>query len=324
MSPPARESRWRRMSGPWRSRMQRWALRRQGPDALPLRLRARRLYILPTRAGLAFAGVLGMMFIAGMNYGSGLALLLCFWLAGFLVTAMLRTHRLLAGTRLLGAAATPAFAGQNVAFTLRLSSPAAGASLTLRADAGSSAQGIATIPEESASLSLELPAPSRGLWKAPPLLLETRAPFGLFRCWTWLQLPVTTDVYPHPAGSRTPPEVAGQPAQGTLNSTGGDELTWLRTFREGDSPRQVAWKAYARGMPLLVREYRGSGRAANEFDYGQLAGLGVEQRLSQLARWIVDAAARGESWTLRLPGQPGLQGFDAVHRARCLGALARF
>ena len=39
-------------------------------------LTSRRVYILPTRAGWAFAAVLAVTFIAGMNYGNGLALLL--------------------------------------------------------------------------------------------------------------------------------------------------------------------------------------------------------------------------------------------------------
>lgn len=323
MKPPARESRWRRWWTPWRSRLQRWALRRQGVDELPVTLRARRLYILPTRAGLAFAAVLATMFIAGMNYGSGLAMLLCFWLTGFLVTAMLRTHRLLAGTRMLGAAASPGFAGQSVALTLRLAPRIPGARLTLRTGR-TAAQTSTQASDEPVTLQLAVPVERRGVWQAPPLELETRAPFGLFRCWTWLQLPVSTEVYPAPAGSHLPPEAPGEQPRGSLGATGGDELTWLRPFREGDSPRQVAWKAYARGMPLLVREYRGSGRAFNEFDFAALHGLETEQRLSQLARWIVDASSRGEAWALRLPGQPELQGFDADHRARCLGALARF
>lgn len=304
--------------------MRGWALRRQGPDALPLTLRARRLYILPTRAGLAFGGLVAVMFIAGMNYASGLALLLCFWLAAFLVTAMLRTHRLLAGTRILGAAAAPAFAGNTVQLVLRMSSPAPAAALVLRDVADEAAASGASGSADAVTLRLGLRATRRGVWQAPPLELATQAPFGLFRCWTWLQLPVNTDVYPQPSGSRLPPEAPGQHAGDALSAAGQDELTWLRPFREGDSPRQVAWKAYARGMPLLVREYRGTGRAMNEFDFERLAGLDVEQRLSQLARWVVDASARNESWSLRLPGRALLEGADALHRERCLSELARF
>jgi uncharacterized protein (DUF58 family) len=86
----------------------------------------------------------------------------------------------------------------------------------------------------------------------------------------------------------------------------------------------VAWKAYARGAPLLVREYHGEGAQRREFDFEALRGLNTEARLSQLASWIVAAHARGESWVLRLPGSPPLAGSGAAHRATCLARLALF
>jgi uncharacterized protein (DUF58 family) len=86
----------------------------------------------------------------------------------------------------------------------------------------------------------------------------------------------------------------------------------------------VAWKAYARGAPLLVREYHGSAALVREFDFALLGGLDAEARLSQLARWIVDAGARGEAWVLRLPDGPPLAGGGTAHRAACLARLALF
>ena len=44
-----------------RRRMARWIRRRQGEDSLPLVLSRRRLYILPTRAGIGFALLLILM-----------------------------------------------------------------------------------------------------------------------------------------------------------------------------------------------------------------------------------------------------------------------
>jgi uncharacterized protein (DUF58 family) len=103
-----------------------------------------------------------------------------------------------------------------------------------------------------------------------------------------------------------------------------EELAWLRDFREGDSPRQVAWKAYARGAPLLVREYRGTAAAERDFDYSTLAHLDPEARLSQLCKWVVDAERRGEGWTLRLPTAPAYKGVGLAHRDQCLHQLAMF
>ncbi|HUJ52656.1 MAG TPA: hypothetical protein VLX08_03815, partial [Steroidobacteraceae bacterium] len=81
-----------------RARMAQWIRRRQGLDHLPVRLERRRLYILPTRAGLAFAGLLLLMLIAGMNYANSLALFLTFLLGAFALVVMQQCHRNLLGT----------------------------------------------------------------------------------------------------------------------------------------------------------------------------------------------------------------------------------
>jgi uncharacterized protein (DUF58 family) len=171
---------------------------------------------------------------------------------------------------------------------------------------------------------MQLPAPTRGIWRAPALRLESSAPFGLFRTWTWLQLDLHTLVYPAPHGSLPVPEVPGSDNGKSRPGAGLDELAWLRAFREGDSPRQVAWKAYARGAPLLVREYQGSVAASRELSFEALRELDVEARLAQLCRWVVDAAAQNEMWTLSLPGTNPISGVGAAHRQECLARLALF
>ena len=69
-----------------RQRAAAWARRRHGEDRLPVGLNARRVYILPTRAGMAFSLLLFVMLVAGLNYGNNVALMLTFLLAGFTFT----------------------------------------------------------------------------------------------------------------------------------------------------------------------------------------------------------------------------------------------
>jgi uncharacterized protein (DUF58 family) len=301
----------------------RWVLRRQGPDALPLKLASRRIYILPTRTGWTFGLLLAAMFIAGMNYSNGLALLLTFWLASFAIVTMIQTQRGLAGLSLLRAVAEPAFAGGKVLVSLQVDSRLAPADL----DFSCADESVTRVPLPDGAtnqVQLEFAAHRRGIWHVPLLRLESSAPFGLFRTWTWLALDVRTLVYPKPQGEERIPEVAGAD-QGERRLAGSlDELSGLKPFREGDSPRQVAWKAYARGAPLLVREYQGHVASAREFDFSALAVRDTEARLSQLARWVVDAAAQNQGWTLRLPGLSALTGGGSVHRRACLEQLAQF
>jgi uncharacterized protein (DUF58 family) len=304
-----------------------WALRRQGPDQPPLTLRGRRIYILPTRAGLAFGGLLAVAFIAGLNYGSGLAMLLAFWLCGFALSAMMRTQRSMAGTRLLAVRADPVFAGQPVPVVLQLATRTAANDFSASTVDGADLRAEAMDgepPSADGEITLRFAPARRGIWNMPALQLATHAPFGLFRTWTWLAPPLRTPIYPKPEGGRPMPEAPGNANGQSPGAAGHDEMTWLRPFREGDSPRQVAWKAYAREAPLLVREYRGNAQLAREFDFDSMPGLALEQRLSQLCEWLLAADSRGERYRLRLPGGTDLDGSGSAHRQACLEALAHF
>ena len=90
--------------------MAQWMRRRQGTDRLPATLERRRLYILPTRAGLAFAALLFLMLLAGLNYANSLALFLTFLLTGFALVVMQQCHRNLLGTEVVAAIAPAVFA----------------------------------------------------------------------------------------------------------------------------------------------------------------------------------------------------------------------
>lgn len=299
-----------------------WALRRQGQDSLPLKLKGRRIYILPTTAGWTFAAMIGVTFIAGMNYGNGLALLLAFWLTGFALIAMVQTQRILAGLVVRSASAAPAFAGEAVSVSLMQESRTPACDLQLKV--GGPLQNAPEDAPDDCTVRLAIPVRQRGPWRAPALHISASAPFGLFRTWTWLALDIRTVVYPRPHGALPVPESAGDGSGSRNPAQGLDELAWLRDYREGDSPRQVAWKAYARGAPLLVREYLGERAHHHLFDFSALTGLDTEARLSQLTRWVVDAQAHGELWELRLPGNPPMSGQGEQHRDTCLQALALY
>ncbi|MDO9451127.1 MAG: hypothetical protein Q7J21_11615, partial [Rugosibacter sp.] len=63
-------------------RFVRWALRVPTPEPTPITLVQRRVYVLPTRVGLAFAIALITIFLGAVNYNLSLGHALVFWLAG--------------------------------------------------------------------------------------------------------------------------------------------------------------------------------------------------------------------------------------------------
>jgi uncharacterized protein (DUF58 family) len=318
-------SRLARLRATLAARGARWVRRRQGEDALPLALTRRRLYILPTRGGIGFAVLVAGMVVAGLQYGNSLALLGAFVLAGFGIVAANLCHRNLLDLRVRSVRAGAAFAGETAPIDVELANASGEARLGLAIEALGAAVAVPRI-DRGAELRARLLVTTtrRGVVAVDRVRIATRFPFGLFRAWTWLHCPLEIIVFPRPHGTQPAPHRAGEPAGGqSVRATGGDEWRDLRAFRDGDSPRHVAWKAYARGQPLLVKEYGGSARESLRLDLAAARGDGVEARLGQVARWIVDAESRGARYGLALPGREFPEDRGARHERLCLEALAR-
>ena len=74
---------------------------------------------------------------------------------------------------------------------------------------------------------------------------------------------------------------------------------------------------------MLTKQFAGDAVAELWLDFGALpATLGLEQRLSRLAGWVLAAERAGAHYGLRLPGSEIAPARGDAHRAACLEALA--
>ena len=109
-------------------------------------------------------------------------------------------------------------------------------------------------------------------------------------------------------------------------AAGTDDFAGLRRFEPGQSPRQIAWKAVARGAPLLSKRFLDEARRAPwHLDWDDTAALrDVEQRLSRLTAWVLRADADGRDFSLHLPNAALAQGTGVAQREQALRLLATF
>ncbi len=310
--------------------MRRWMRKRQGEDPDPVTLTSRRIYILPTSLGSVFAGMLFLMLMGAMNYANNLALGLAFLLGSLGIVAMHHCHRNLAGLKLGSATTDPVFAGQRARFRIALVNVARQPrpELELAHDEVTSAPlrlDVATREATREVAEIVVPTERRGHIRLDRFEISTRHPFGLFRAWAVLHMNLECIVYPRPAErGLSPPPVETDVGGAQDGPHGDEEFAGLRPFHEGDSPRRIAWKAYARGQGLHTKQFAGTAVISHVFDWDSLVGLGPEGRLSQLCRWILDAHAVGRAYGLKLPGVAIEPNVGDAHRQRCLTALALF
>ncbi len=302
-----------------------WIFQWRGPEHGTIILVQRRVFILPTRQGLLFAGVIVLMLIGSVNYDLSLGYILAFLLGATGIQSMLHTFRNLAHLRIAPGRVQPVFAGEQAQFQIRITNSARVYRYSIGVTRDHRVADYVDVPPgEEAVATAAVPAGRRGWLRPGRLTLFTFFPVGLFRAWSYADLDMHCLVYPAPAspGLPLPPPVAGG-GEGGLHGHGQDEFSGLRPYRPGDSPRHIAWKAVARDDTLLTKQFAGRADAELWLAWDLLPpAMDIEQRLAHLVRWVIDADHRDLVYGLRLPGLTIPIAAGSAHRTDCLRALA--
>jgi uncharacterized protein (DUF58 family) len=302
-----------------------WIARRI-PPAPSQQLNQRRIFIVPTRQGLAFGVALLLMLLTAINYQNSLAYGLTFLLLSLFIVAILHTYRNLGGLRLTALGAQPVFVGEQAAFRVRLEGEGRARQAV---GIGWDAQRLqfADVQADGAQdVLLALTAERRGWLRPGRLRVESRFPLGLLVAWSWLDLQQAALVYPRPLPGDLPLQSAAADAdeEGVQSSGRGvDDFQGLRPYQPGDSRRRLHWKAYSRGQGLLVKDFAAlAGRNIwLEFD---TFGGDAEARLSRLCFWVLQLSQRQQPFGLRLAGAQIVVAEGDGHREACLRALALY
>lgn len=301
----------------------------------------RRVYILPTRAGMLFAAAMLMMLFGSINYSLQLGFLLTFLVTSMALVAMYHTHRNLARLTLTAHRAENVFAGDLAPFEITVHNPTMEARFSLEFEPLASTSGLratvgpdipvqpitdADVPAAgSREVRVAVNTRARGRLQCPRLRIETRFPFGLWQAWAYYTPPLTAIVYPAPESDA--PALPTVASAGTEQETGlvvsGDEFAGVRPYSPGDPLKRVAWRLAARSDELTVKLFEAFARGEVQLDFAQLPeSLNTEQRLARLCRWVLVAEAQQVRYGLALPGRQIEPGLGAEHRERCLTALA--
>ncbi|HAI59156.1 MAG TPA: DUF58 domain-containing protein [Xanthomonadaceae bacterium] len=301
-------------------------VRGRQPEALPVTLDRKRIYVLPTRQGLLVGVILLAMLLGALNYNNNPGLLLAFLLLAVVHNGAVLAHLRLSGLSITALQAEPVHAGDTLQLRLRLTSGARSREgVGLRVGHGPEVlvPASAEAPGGDGELLLALPAPRRGLLELGRLRVSTTRPLGLARAWSWLRPAETLLVYPALEAQAPPlPGSSSADAARPRAQRSGEDTHHLRDYRSGDAPRQIAWKSSARLDRLLVREYEAGSAGDVELEWPALRHLPYEARIARLARWVVDAERAGRRYRLVLPSGAIGPARGSEHRHACLRALA--
>jgi uncharacterized protein (DUF58 family) len=292
----------------------------------------------PTGLWLLFGPILGCMWLAAVNYSNNLVYIILYLVGTLSFISIFHTWRNLAGLEVEHVRVHSAFAGDEARVEIHLRNffrqPIYGLFFARHGEETGSARRLTPLSlrgngavrieaGDARTVEVAFPAGRRGMYRFEALWVRSSYPFGLF--WARFRVPVEADyfIYPKPKGQAAWPELRPSGEDGQLLSAHqGDDFAGVRPYGAGESLRHVDWKAYARGRPLSVKQFTGGEGRELWLDAGEMSHLPLEDRLSQLALWVVNAEKEEMVYALKLGRTKLPLGKGPVQARRALEALA--
>lgn len=316
-----------------RLRLRRLIFLEKSPEPGELVLNQRRVFTLPSKPGLVFLLLLIICFLTATNYNLNLGFGMTYLLAGVAVVNTLFTYRNLAYLKLNARDGAAVFAGDPAEFQFHVKNAEQLERFAIHISFQHSPhleQIIDLKRGEETLVKLSCMTTNRGPLACPRVQLQTWFPLGLLRAWsTWL--PATQVlVYPAPELNSPPLPFIGELGEKGNANTGHEDYAGVRSYQAGDPLKHLSWKHIARvdleaGGNLISKQFDGASFGALLIDFASLPNqLPIEQKLSRMTSWILEADRLGLPYEFKLAALHLPSASGENHRHACLSALANY
>ena len=308
--------------------IEKWATKRMPASDYKTTITRHRLYILPTRHGMAFFIILILILTGAINYANSLTFMLTFLLASICFLGMIYCHQNINNLNIIASPAKAVFAGQTARFPICIKSDKEQSyfSINLDSDDATTTRCNLLSHQKESSVFVDNTTTKRGILYLKKIKLSTEFPLGLFHAWSWLNLTSQCLVYPNPekyafniSYSGYANDINNQQIQGD------DDFAGIRNHQKEDSPQHMAWKAIAKTGILQTKEFTKESGNDIYLSWFDLPGnTHTEKRLSIICYWIIEAEKLDILYGIKLPGLIIEPGSGLKHYHHCLKALALF
>ncbi|WP_153913692.1 DUF58 domain-containing protein [Shewanella sp. TC10] len=314
---------------------QRWGLwlNKRIPPNNQVTLTHKSIFILPSGFGLAWFVLICVLYLFGTNYQNNLVIGLSLLLASVLHTCIIYSYKNLAGLTLTSQIPPETHANQNIAFPVSLSSK------INKNNSHTSHQQIClnfaeqrhirlTEVDDSTNATIAFSPQARGQFNPGRIQVSSNFPLGLFRTWSYVDLDINHIIYAEPLNTQVSltsldDDNTSEFDHGKLQP-GVDDYKGLKTYVEGESLKQVAWKQWAQGRGMLTKEFAQPEGKPVWLSLDDTQGTNIEQKLSKLA-WQVNTLSQAQQvFGLALHKHVIEQDSGEAHRKQCQQLIALY
>ncbi|GGI91079.1 DUF58 domain-containing protein [Shewanella gelidii] len=312
----------------FRARWLKWMDKRL-PANRHIQLSHRSIFILPSKFGVVWFGLVILLYLFGTNYQNNLVIGLSILLASILHTCIIYSYRNLAGLKLQSMPAAQVYAGDTLSFPSHLSSEKGANEVLLSYPfaQGEVDQSIAPqVKQAPVKVLVSYPSTPRGRVNPGRLKIESYYPLGLCRAWSYVDLATELIVYPTPVESKI--ALNAQQSNNQQENHHGrqvagiDEYQGLKEYVKGESLKQVAWKQLAQGKGMLTKEFQQPLGAPIWLTLDSSQSRNYETKISELTWQVEKLHQSNQLFGLKIDNITIEPSHGEGHRHACLEALS--
>jgi uncharacterized protein (DUF58 family) len=282
-------------------------------------VRPHKTFIIPTQFGILFGIQCLVIVVLAIGYGNNVLYLFVFFLIGVALVSTVVTNQNTDKVEVLSCEPLPAFVNESTLLNIKLSNKSS-AVYDLEVQVANSFEKVTKLLKHT-ECRVQVPwvPTKRGEQESPKILVRSRYPFGLTMSWKVFKINLKIIVFPELKGKSQFPEGS------EFHNVSDDIGVFMnhREFAQGDSYRRVDWRASARHGELLSKVFDGPRKRRVSFTWEQTQDLtAIEDRISQLALWVVLAEKEGYEYSLN-NGETQIEtGSGLDHNLICLNVLS--
>ena len=287
----------------------------------------RQLYILPTKIGWYFVMILLALFAIAIKFNNNPAFMMLFMLISIGIVGMHYTHSNMIGMTINTQSAKNIFCGEHAIFPVTLENNKNKPRHALWLTSGGFNQLCNLNENQHKHFGLKQPSIQRGYLTCSDIVLTSQFPIGLFFCWSKrYKANQKCLVYPQPLDLIEMPEdgsESGKQQQKSSIKLDTGDYAGMKSYQPGDRIRDIHWPSLAKSQKLITIQHEVRSNSSVNLSWFLLPNsMSVEDRLSQLCYWLLEAEKNNTQYQLEMPNHTIEYARGKSHLNECLTVLA--
>ncbi len=271
--------------------------------------------------------ILLALFAIAIKFDNQAAFMMLFVLISIGIVGMHYTHSNVIGLSMVGQGAKNVFSGEHATFPVKLNNDSNKPRHALWLTSGGFHQLCDLTPSENKHFDLKQLSVQRGYLACEDIILTSQFPVGLFFCWSKrYRSDQRCLVYPQPLDLITMPEdgsEAGKLEQQRSVKLDSGDYAGMKNYQAGDRLRDIHWPSLAKTQKLVTIEHEVKSNSSVNLSWFSLPkNMNIEDKLSQLCFWLLDAEKNNTQYQLEMPNQTIEFSRGTTHLNECLTVLA--